>query len=91
MSAFAFDIPVIATNVGGLPEMVKHNKTGLIIPPCNIQAITDAISSLIENPMLHLEMSQNINDYYAHSKLSWNHIVLDIYNNVYKKLLTTPN
>ena len=91
MSAFAFDIPVIATNVGGLPEMVKHNKTGLIIPPCNIQAITDAVSSLIENPMLHLEMSQNINDYYAHSKLSWNHIVLDIYNNVYKKLLTTPN
>lgn len=86
MSAFAFGIPVIATNVGGLPEMVKHNITGLIIPPCNIQAITDAVASLIENPTLHLEMSQNIVEYYTHSNLSWNHIVLDIYNNVYKTI-----
>jgi glycosyltransferase involved in cell wall biosynthesis len=86
MSAYAFGIPVIATNVGGLPEMVTHNKTGIIIQPCNIQAITDAVSSLIKDSTLHLEMSQNITKQYAHSELSWNHIVVDVYNNVYKTI-----
>ena len=41
--SFALNKPVIVTNVGGLPEVVTHNKTGLVIPPKDEQAIADAI------------------------------------------------
>ena len=47
--AYAFEKPVVATNVGGLPEMVENGETGYLVPPRNPQAIADAVISLIEN------------------------------------------
>ncbi|MEF9437413.1 MAG: glycosyltransferase family 4 protein [Candidatus Mariimomonas ferrooxydans] len=41
--AFAMGKPVIATNVGGLPEIIEDGITGLLIPPKNRDAISDAI------------------------------------------------
>jgi glycosyltransferase involved in cell wall biosynthesis len=41
--AFNFDRPVIATNVGGLGEVVKHGATGLVVPPGDPAALADAI------------------------------------------------
>lgn len=71
MSAFAFKKPVIATNVGGLPEMVDHEKTGFIIEPKSSQAISDAISKLYNNRNLLEEMSQNIENKYFLGEKSW--------------------
>lgn len=39
--------PVIATTVGGLPEMVEHGKTGLLVEPRNSRALADAILELL--------------------------------------------
>lgn len=41
--AYNFDKPVIATNVGGLGEVVLHQKTGLLVPPGNPDALAEAI------------------------------------------------
>jgi glycosyltransferase involved in cell wall biosynthesis len=41
--AYNFDKPLIATNVGGLAEVVLHEKTGFIIPPNDSQALANAI------------------------------------------------
>ena len=41
--AYAFNKPVIVTNVGGLPEVVKDGKTGYIVEPSDSEAIADAI------------------------------------------------
>jgi len=41
--AYAFDRPVIATDVGGLPEIVVDGRTGYIVPPQNSAALADAI------------------------------------------------
>lgn len=41
--AYGFDKPVVATNVGGLPEVVLDEKTGYIVPPCDHEALADAI------------------------------------------------
>ncbi len=71
MSAFAFKKPVIVTNVGGLPEMVDHEKTGFIIEPKSSQAISDAISKLYNNRNLLEEMSQNIENKYFLGEKSW--------------------
>lgn len=41
--AFGFGLPVIATNVGGLPEAVTDEKTGYVVEPCNPKVLSDAI------------------------------------------------
>ena len=41
--AMAYGLPVVATRVGGLPEIVVENETGWLIPPGSPQALADAI------------------------------------------------
>lgn len=41
--AFVFGTPVIATKVGGLPEVVKDGETGMLVPPEDPAAIADAV------------------------------------------------
>lgn len=71
MSAFAFKKPVIATNVGGLPEMVTHLKTGIIIPKNNTNSLVEAIIELYENPQLISNFENNIEEEYFLGKKSW--------------------
>lgn len=71
MSAFAFRKPVIATNVGGLPEMVEDHKTGLIIPSKSSTAIYDALSKIYTNRDLLKNMSENIEKAYFLGGKSW--------------------
>ena len=71
MSAFAFRKPVIATNVGGLPEMVEDRKTGVIIEPKSSEYIYDALSELYTNRDLLKEMAQNIENTYFSGEKSW--------------------
>jgi glycosyltransferase involved in cell wall biosynthesis len=43
-------LPVIASNVGGLPEVIEHEKTGLLVPAENPDALADAMRALLTNP-----------------------------------------
>ena len=36
-------IPIVATDVGALPDIIKNEKTGLVVPPNNPKALADAI------------------------------------------------
>jgi glycosyltransferase involved in cell wall biosynthesis len=79
MSAFAFNKPVIATNVGGFPEQVIHNQFGLIVAPNNIQALTNAMSELCENHNKLLHLQENIRmSYEQHGINSWEKIVSEM-------------
>jgi glycosyltransferase involved in cell wall biosynthesis len=42
--------PIVATNVGGIPELIKNGWTGILVPPRNPRALADAISYLLLNP-----------------------------------------
>lgn len=83
MSAFAFNKPVIATNVGGLPEMVKHRQYGLIIKEKDIDALAENITALWKNPSLIETFSNNIKEDYNTGDLSWKRIAEDLIN-IYK-------
>ena len=70
--AYNFDKPVIATNVGGLPEVVIHQRTGLIVPPNDPQALAKAIVEFFQSGWL--------SEYTAHvreekKKYSWDRLV----------------
>ena len=60
MSAFAFNKPVLATNVGGLPEMVENGRFGRIIPEKNTEALADAIVEMGSNADTLRTYSENI-------------------------------
>ena len=57
--AFATKRPVIATNVGGIPELVIHNQTGVLVPPANSSALAKAIIKMLENPAFSHELACN--------------------------------
>ena len=42
--------PIVATRVGGLPEIVLHQKTGLLVERDDISSLTRAIALLLSNP-----------------------------------------
>ena len=50
IEAMAFGKPMVVTDVGGMPDLVDHNKTGLIVRPGDAQALCEAMRVLIENP-----------------------------------------
>lgn len=52
IEAMALGKPVIATKVGGVPELVKHGETGMILEPCNVSALADAIIRLAKDKSL---------------------------------------
>ena len=52
MEALACELPVISTNITGIPELVIHGKTGILIPPKDEVAIVDAITFIKNNPAI---------------------------------------
>ena len=52
LEAMARGIPVIATNVGGNPTLVRNGETGILLPSRDKYLLRDAIVTLLENPEL---------------------------------------
>jgi glycosyltransferase involved in cell wall biosynthesis len=50
LEAMACGVPLVASNVGGFPEMVADNVTGLLVPSQNVAALADAIGALLDDP-----------------------------------------
>jgi glycosyltransferase involved in cell wall biosynthesis len=50
LEAMASAVPVVATRVGGLPELVAHGETGLLVEPEDPAALADALDSLLRDP-----------------------------------------
>ena len=50
LEASAANLPIITTNVGGIPEVIRNGETGVLIEPEDETALTQAITGLIENP-----------------------------------------
>ena len=56
LEAMAAGLPVIASRVGGLSELVVENETGLLVAPGDPRALAAAIGSLVENPALRARL-----------------------------------
>src|SRR6266581_731436 len=58
MEAMATGLPVISTNIGGIPEMVVENETGFLVQPGDAAAMADAIQTVISDPALAQKMGR---------------------------------
>lgn len=59
LEAMANHCPVLASNIGGIPELVHHGKTGLLFQPGNMREMSNAIGAVRVNPRLCQELSDN--------------------------------
>lgn len=50
LEAMFFECPTVATNVGGIPEVIEDGVSGVIVPPGDADKLAEAIDRLIENP-----------------------------------------
>ncbi len=63
LEAMAMGIPVVASNSGGVPEIVKHNKTGILVKPKDSQSIALGVLNLIQNPAKMKKIRENAFQY----------------------------
>lgn len=72
MSAFAFRVPVLATCVGGLPEMVGNGRLGVLVKEKSVDALADGICELLGNDGMLCKLHDNIESAYSgNGELSW--------------------
>ena len=77
MSAFALNKPVIATNVGALPEMVEDGRYGFLVPPKDSKALEKAIRQIIK-PGIAQQLSENIAHDYSAGNHAWHSIASEM-------------
>lgn len=75
-TAFALDVPIVATRVGALPDMVRDDIYGKIVPPCDSEALASVMTCLIKNKAKLDMYKQNIRTMWYPS-MSWSPIVND--------------
>lgn len=82
MTSYAMECPVIASNVGALKEQIENMKTGILVSPCNIIELSNAIVELCSNRQLLENMKNNIRQFNNKGISSWN-IIADNYIKIY--------
>ena len=58
LEAMASGLPVVATRVGGVPEIVRHGQTGFLYEPDDLEGIAAALAELVKNSVLRSKMGQ---------------------------------
>ncbi len=74
MEAMVAGTPVIATRVGGIPDIVAEGESGLLVPPGDVDALREALAYLLENTAVCEQMSlaarQRVTHFQAHNVVS---------------------
>jgi glycosyltransferase involved in cell wall biosynthesis len=58
IEAMSYGKPVVAFNVGGIPEWLEHRVTGFLVKPYDVKAMAENIDFLLENPTIAQKMGE---------------------------------
>ncbi len=59
LEAMALGLPVVSTNVGGIPFLIEAGKTGMLVPPNDAEAMAKAVQHLMNNPKAAFTIAAN--------------------------------
>lgn len=83
--AFFLKVPVVATNVGGIPELIIDGKNGILVPPEEPEKLADAINNLLINKELAKKLVESGYEFVM-KNLTWE-VLLPKYIKLYEDLL----
>lgn len=86
LEAMACGLPVIGSDIGGIPDIIQNNETGLLVPEKDISGLSRAVLNLIENENLRKKFAINGYDR-VKAKFSWEKIAenyIKIYENCFR-------
>lgn len=87
--AMFWGCPCIGSNTGGIPELITHERTGLLVHPGDADALSDALVDLLNKPEKQLQLGKA-----AHSSIvdrgMTGQAMADHYAHIYRKLLSQP-
>lgn len=85
LEALSCGVPVIASNTGGLPEVVKHGVTGFLHEVGDIEGMATSLSSILSDAELHKKLSvaaaTDAREYFSKDRL------IDVWESYYEKIL----
>ena len=84
--AFFLNIPVVATNVGGIPELIVNNKTGILVPPNDPEKLANAINDLLVDRVKSEKLRSNAN-IFVKNNMTWD-VMLPKFIKFYEDLLS---
>jgi glycogen synthase len=73
IEAMNYGVPCIVSSRDGMPEIVDHNRTGIVLQNLNSQALAEAISELVDDQVKLQSMSKAAREK-VQTKLNWKHI-----------------
>ncbi len=76
-AAFGNHCPVIASRVGGLPDVVEHDRNGLLVEPGNVPELADALQAVLQRREV-LERFRRGARATAEGKLNWDNIAAEM-------------
>jgi len=59
LEAMAAGVPIVATNIAGIPETIENEKSGLLVEPADPEALSSAIEKMLTHPSLTQECAKN--------------------------------
>ena len=57
LEAMASGCPIVASSVGGIPQMIENGKTGILVEPANVDALSNSILHLLGNELMRNSIS----------------------------------
>jgi glycosyltransferase involved in cell wall biosynthesis len=82
--AYAYGVPVIASNRGGIPEMIDEGKTGFVFDPAQPEALLNILTSIKENPSMTVHMQEKCLE---KARLFEPKKICEQYTNLYRKVI----
>jgi glycosyltransferase involved in cell wall biosynthesis len=80
LEAWASGVPVVSTNVGGVPFLVEEGVTGLLVPPSQPEALANAVLRLLDAPGLRASLvDQGLREAQRYTWAQVSPLLLDVY------------
>ena len=83
--AFFLNVPVVGTNVGGIPELIINNETGILVPPENSSKLAQAVNELLSDKQKAEKLGVNGNTF-VKNNMTWD-VTFPKYMKFYENLL----